>query len=156
MKKLFKRIFNIVKWIPILWQNQHYDYSFAVNMFIKALEDLSKFLDSDSAYSTKASQNARNIRRILKIMRRVEETYYFSQIMNPFYEKYGNIELDFIPCHETGFKRLELVFENKLNLSKKEIEDIYQNSLENAFKKEEKAHKLVWKLIGENIRNWSD
>ncbi|MDA3855238.1 MAG: hypothetical protein PF569_03195 [Candidatus Woesearchaeota archaeon] len=150
IKRKFKQIKNVIKWMPIIWNQYDFDYSYAIEVFTFKLEQIATFLESDKAVSYDANKNARNIRRVLKILDRVYNEYYIKKTLNEFEDMYGKV------LFISDKNILKRDYENTQNLPLLELKKLHYKFFKVAYSKRQKAEKLVWKLIGENIKYWWD
>lgn len=137
INRFFWRIKNLIKWFPIIWNLFDWDYVYALEVFKFQLKNLADFLDSDKAYTEKARYNAQRIRTVIRLMDKVYNEEYGMEYMGVLDEKYG---------FKRGFS------DNVSDEYNKDMKKLMQES--NA--KQEKAHKLLWKLIEKDIRGWWD
>ena len=156
IKRKITQIKNVIKWIPIIWNQFDFDYKYAIDVFIFKLERIALFLESNKAYSLDANKNANNIKRIIKLLNRVYNDFYYEQALKSFKNQYGEVYFDFVKIKGTNNSKLERTYENIKNLSYNELDKLYSEFINLSIKKQEKAEKLVWKLIGENIKYWWD
>lgn len=153
-RKIFQ-IKKVIKFLPILWQIYDFDYCYSVNLFKKQLEETADFLDSESSSTLSASYNAGRIRTVLKLMDRVYDDYYGMEFQGKLREKYGDNCLDMNNLSDDNkVSRLRYEYENWEN--KEEIEFYYNKWFIESQNKQKKAHRLLWKLIEENIQKWWD
>lgn len=156
IRRKINQIKNVFKWIPVIWNQFDFDYRYAIDVFIFKLERIALFLESNKAYSLDASKNARNIRRIIKLLKKVYDESYYNEALQSFEKQYGKTYFNFIKIGGTNNSRLEMKYENTQNLSYDELNKLHSKFINLSVKKQEKAEKLVWKLIGENIKYWWD
>lgn len=155
-ERKFTQIKNVFKWIPIIWNQFDFEYRYAIDIFIFKLEKIASFLESDKAYSTDASKNAHNIRRIIKLLIKVYDEVYYQEAIDSFKKQYGKTWFCVVKIEGTNKSRIEMKYENTQNLSYSELEKLHHEFISRAYDKQKKAEKLVWKLIGENIKYWWD
>lgn len=156
LKRKIRQIKNVIKWIPVIWDQFDFDYKYAIDVFIFKLERIAKFLESDKAKTTDSTKNARNIRRIIKLLKKVYDESYYDEALQSFEKQYGKTYFNFVKIEGTNNSRLEMKYENTQNLSYSELEQLHHEFIGTACDKQKKAEKLVWKLIGENIKYWWD
>jgi 23S rRNA G2069 N7-methylase RlmK/C1962 C5-methylase RlmI len=153
-KRIYKRIVRLYKWLPILWYSYDFDYKFAIEVFTLKLEEIAEFLESDKALSVDSKFYASRIRTALELFRKVYEEEYSTAYLEEIQKIYGKSVTDvkFVKVKE-GYK---LVWEyeswaNSEEVSKK-ITELYKKSKQ----QQEKAHRLLWKFLEHNIREWWD
>ena len=127
MRRKMWQIKNLIKWIPVIWKQYDYDYESAIDVFAFQLNKIADFLDSEEAYTVSAKANASQIRRTVKLLEDVYDEKFAMEYMDEF---------------ETSFDKPFI---------RKELKRFKECQ-----RKQEKAHKLVWKLIEHYIRSWWD
>lgn len=163
MKYWFKRKFwqikNLIKWFPIIWNQYDWDYGYAIDLFKFQLRKMQNSFNSDKAISSGAKLRASQIKRIVDLMDNVDNEVPFNKIMDEFYNKYGNQDMIFEPTKTGKRKTFELEFvRTKPNylIPDEEYDELQSETLKKAYEYQTKAEKLVWRLIGENIKSWWD
>lgn len=147
VKLFFERIKRIFNWIPMLWKIWDFDYQSSIDVFIFQLENIAAFLESSKSYSASADVNASQIRRTVSLMKQVYDEKFSMEYYEYLEEKYG--------------KKQQILsrFGNEFGKTAEEIKNINEEEMTlflASKKKQEKAHKLVWKLIENNIQRWWD
>jgi hypothetical protein len=153
---MFNKIKRIIRWIPILWNHYDFDYRSSLDVFLFSLEDLANFLDSDKTYTASAKANASSIRRLVKLQKAIYNGDIYQKIINNFEDKYGKVEFSFSEADEKGLRLMELSYPEIDGLTKEEVQELYSKTIKVANAKEEKAHKLFWRLLSNHIRGWWD
>ena len=159
------QIKNVFRWLPVIWNQFDFDYHYALDVFKFQLEKTATFMERDEAMTVGAKDRAKRIRIVLDLMKKVYDEDYALEYQDKLEEKYGKeyFDIQFIELEDTKEKEGGPYFEMKkgyeLNLpeegSKKIEEEEHKLFLESR-EKQEKAHKLLWKLIEHNIRGWWD
>ena len=152
LKDKLNRFLKVIKWIPIIWKSNDYDYEIAVYFFKEQLKDISKFLKSEKAVTESSSIKAMRIDTICRLIDKVYREDYLDY-EDKLIEKYGvgvfELELGGSPYY-FGFDQPN-DWNSPINI-KKDREKFYKESIE----KQNKAHRILWKLIEHNIRDFAD
>lgn len=156
-KRKIWQIKNLIKWFPVIWNQYDSDYGYALEVFMFQLNKMADFLDSDKAYTVAAKANASSIRRLVKLMRDVEDEKFLMEYHDKFKKLYGETEIIFIP-YETDSRLSEMKTKYPIveGMTEDEVKNIYHQMMKESIAKQEKAHKLVWKLLERHIRGWWD
>lgn len=149
-KRKYRQIRNIIKWIPILWNQFDFDYRYALNVFTFKLEQIADFMESDKACTMSAEHRASRIRMVLRLMKKVYDEDYGCEYQDQIERLYGPRYWIFDPQFEHMFEFPYTT--EKLEEIKKVEHELFMKS--NA--KQQRAHKLLWKLVEHNIRGWWD
>jgi len=93
IKRFYRKIKNILSWMPILWENYEWDYVYLLKIIKKKLELMEDFyLHSEQAYSLDSEKTADDIREAIAILDRMIECDYLSVALEKFDEKYPDYE----------------------------------------------------------------
>ena len=158
IKKFFKRIKRLLKWIPIIWSSEDYDYRFGIDVFAEKLKELRDYLNSDKALTLNAKYHAEKLNTILKLIDLVyEQEYYGMLYMAKLEELYGPRKFVTKPTNDS--KVFELTIEYERNYTESELQEIDNHErklmLESKYM-QEKAHRLLWKMVEFYIRSCWD
>ena len=88
IKRKYRQISTIIWWIPKIWNNFDFDYSYSTMMMVHQLERQADFLESENAHAVDAKLNASKIRTFIKLYHKVYDDEYFD-----YYHKLGEREL---------------------------------------------------------------
>jgi hypothetical protein len=171
-KRKFWQIKNLIKWFPIIWKQYDFDYSYAIEVFKFQLNKTADFLDSNNSVGANAKYKAEKIRTITKLMDKVYEEEYACEYQGIFEKKYGKKSLSNIGKSSLVYKFEDLEYNQKNkrmimleSISKQKVinenllsirQNYFNNLFEESQKKQEKSHKVLWKLIENNIQNFWD
>jgi len=166
-KDFYRRIYNIYRWLPILWNQHDFDYKYAIIAFQFQLGNIAKFMESDDAMSLESKETAKQIRDIIDRMQRVYDDEYALSYIDTMTELYGDFDFEFIPIDEkiidplTGKEQLCYKMEKRYNMPYNEDEianiEIHSEELRAAAAAcQESEHSRLWNDIDKNIRNWWD
>jgi hypothetical protein len=118
------------------------------------LEDIATFMESDRAWSVQSKEDAKRIRLVLRLMKKVYDEDYAVEYLKKLEHIYGEgiTDFDFV-SFQNGYK-LKYNYEDLPN--REEIREMENKLFWESHHKQQKAHKLLWKLIEHNIRRWWD
>lgn len=155
----YKQIRNVIRWIPVVWNNFDFDYSYALKAFKFQLGNIADHMESDKAVTMSATQSAQRIRTIIRLMDKVYDEEYVSEYLDEIERLYGKEEIKFVKTEIEGEEYYEMTTVFEKEYTDEEIEAIEEHRLklmiESKFK-QEKAHRLLWKLMEHNIRGFWD
>jgi hypothetical protein len=163
IKQFFKRIYNLYRWFPIIWKDQDWDHHYIFEILKFKLKNQANYIGGKDRH-TRAKRDAEIIMTCIRLINKVQDEYYGRE-----YFEYHKSELKFIPSeshpgsyeieiehisdnYEDYFKKYPLIYRMvpDLKASKHKI------ALDIARINEERAHKLLFKILEQNIRNWWD
>lgn len=161
---------NICRWWSVIWKDRHWDDHYIFEILRRKIELQREYLVNSNRHTRIPTDN-RDMTNVLNLIDRVKEEYYSVEYLD--YVKY---KFDFIPTedqHEgedTFTMEQTIVSENYDTFLQK-----YPNSVRAIMKKDvrtatdkgllclhvaqynqEKAHKLLFKILNERINYWWD
>lgn len=158
-RKIFQ-IKNLVKWFPVIWNQYDFDYHYAIDVFKFQLKKTADYLESHKAYSIDSHDRAKRIRTIIKLMDKVYEEEYLIEYFQRLETLYGKdiFEHVFIDTGRgDGTTYMKFKYEvTKSDAEIKVIDQDFHRMLSESRDKQEKAHRILWKLIERNIRTFWD
>jgi hypothetical protein len=151
IKWFFKQCKRSFGYAKRAWGGYDWDYQYSVDMFMYSLERLANNLDSDNALTVNATRDAKQIRRILILMKKVYNEDFSHECYDKLKALYGDNVLDFDIEQRRG-----ITYEYQTWSNAAEIDEMYNTLIHESYEKQEKAHALVWRLIANHIRYWWD
>ena len=76
IKRKIWQIRNVIKWLPVIWNQFDFDYRYSIDVFKFQLQKTADHLNSDNAYTLSAKDNARRLQTIIDLMDKVYEEEY--------------------------------------------------------------------------------
>lgn len=158
IRRKLHQIKKVLRFLPVIWKTYDFDYRYALDLFTMQLEDTAKFLESDKARTVSAEYNAQKIRTTLRLMKKVYDQEYSMEYHQKFKKVSGGYKLEFIPYKDDPelFELVKVYEKDYTDKEKEELDKIQSFYMDKARRKEEKAHRILWKMIEYNIRNWWD
>jgi hypothetical protein len=158
LKDLYRRICNVIRWLPTIWNDKDYDDSFIVEILIKKLEFTRDFYLSNKAYSAEALTTVDEIQTAINLLHMTQDPWEFYEepAMDVLEEKWGKGIIRF-EQHDNGMHRLHIDYPNV-----KTLEDNEQRSAEfskahaKAFAQYKKDKQKAYKYIATHIDRWWD
>jgi DnaJ-domain-containing protein 1 len=161
IKRLSRKIKRLVRYLPVIWNSEDFDSGFATELFRMKLEDMAVFFEgNDGVYAANAKQYAGQIRRILRLFDWVYNDENISEFHMEMEALWGAgvnefVEMEYPTKHE-GARSWSLVFAWEEWDNVDEVRKSYKELMVKYENKRKKAHKLLWRLIEENIEYWWD
>lgn len=173
--KYFKQgVKNIIYWFPIIWKDRNWDHSFIYDVMKHKMTSQADYISRNDRH-TRAQQDARRMRLCVKLMQLCQDETYSLE-----YSDYHKDKHWFEPCedkegyttweseniwenYDAYFKKYPLIYKRVMNgagpfpLTRKNKVDIKQRIAMNiGHVNQERAHKLLFNIMEENIRGWWD
>jgi hypothetical protein len=153
----FRRIKRFIDFLPIVWNGYDFDYRHALDLFHYQLKRTADFMDSDRAYSVSAKQDARRLRMILDLMKKVYDEEYRMQHFDQMEKIWGGYDWEWedngngtLTYSGTKWKFADTPEKQK------EADLMFSNLTKEAEDKHQRAKKLLWKLVEHNLEHMWD
>jgi len=158
-KRKYRQIKNVIRWIPVIWNNFDFDYRYALEAFKFQLNNIATHMESDKAVTMTAAQRAQKIRTITKLMDKVYDEDYALEYFDEIERLYGPREMNWEDddTREGYSTYQEFIYEREYTQEQLKAISKHESRLHKESQaKQEKAHKLLWKLMEHNIRGFWD
>jgi len=165
-KRKFWQIRNVLKWLPIIWNQFDFDYTYSIEVFKFQLLKQAELMENNGMLMNSEYQ-AKRIRTIIKLMDRVYDEYYGMEYFDTVTKLYGEFEYVFEPIGETMYNPITKEEEELSEMKKVWVNEYTENELKridlhigelisHAQEKQKKAHRVLWLLIEHNIQGFWD
>jgi hypothetical protein len=161
---------NIIYWFPIIWKDRNYDHSYIYNILKHKLKYQSNYIKSKDRF-TSSEQSVRRMNICVSLINKVQDDYYSMEYTNYFkekhwFEKIENTEYstwesepvwekfdDYIKRYPLIHKRV-LNGEGPFKLEGSDYEIKKSVVMNIGHINQKRAHKLLFKILEENIERW--
>lgn len=169
IKQFFKRVYNLYRWFPIIWKDQDWDDHFIFEILKFKLKNQAEYIGKKGIHVS-AERDAEIMMLCVRLIDKVQSEYYGTEYFN-YHEteiKFidseshpGSYEMDIIEISEhfdDYFKKYPRIYKQIMNAEKTifKKEDKCGIAINIAHINEERAHKLLFKILEQNIRRWWD
>ena len=156
IKWFFRQLRRSLGYFKASWGGYDWDYNYSINIFKYSLTRLHKHMDSKDWF-TESKQRARRLKTIIDLMEKVYDGRYALEYQDKMKALYGGNVLDFwFEDTGRGDGTSYLKFEYEKWDNKEEVDTIYSKLMAESRSKQDKAHKLLWRLIEHNIQYFWD
>ena len=171
LKQFFRNIRNLIRWFPIIWKDRDWDHSFIYEILKFKLKNQAEYIGYHDRHMS-AKRDAEIMMLCVSLMDKVQDEWYGCE-----YQDYHELKLKFIDSeshpgsyemeiehisdnYEDYFKKYPRIYRQVVK-SKKPKFPLKKNikgkiAFEIAKINEERAHKLLFKILEQNIRRWWD
>lgn len=171
-KYLKQGVKNIIYWFPIIWKDRHWDSHYIFDILKHKLKAQANYIGSNDRH-TRAQQDARRMRLCIKLIEKIQDDEYSAE-----YIDYHKDRIWFTDCEDRPdsslmnselvwekfddyFKKYPLIYKRVMNgeglFNREGREDDKQIIAMNiAYINQDRAHKLLFKIMEENILGWWD
>lgn len=163
-------LINLWFWFPIIWKDRNWDDHYIFEVLKFKLKRQAKYIGERNIH-TRAKQDARRMKLCVSLIEKIQEETYSSEYMD--FEK---TEFEFKPVEDSNYYTLEtttlesnfqnyfnkypLIYKRVINgegiftIKEKDKERTIAMNIGNI--NQERAHKLLFKILEENILGWWD
>jgi len=163
IKRFFRRIYNLYRWFPIIWKDQDWDDFYIFEILKFKLKNQAEYIGYHDRHLS-AKRDAEIMMLCVCLIEKVQSEFYGMEYLN-----YQKSEIKFIDSesHPGMYEMdIEVSSENYDEYFKK-YPRIYNKHKDNSGDKgriafymsrenEERANKLLFKILEQNIRRWWD
>jgi|GEM_PF-1629301 hypothetical protein len=179
IRNFFVSVKNLIRWFPIIWKDRDFDDHYIWEIMKNKLRWQAKYI-GDRDFHTRAIMDAKRMRLCANLMDKVQDEFYSSEYMDYHESKWNFLDIPDKP----GFKELDMEttsehFDDyfkkyplayKKVLANKELQifgikardgetevDVKQRIAMNiGYYNHNRARKLLFKIMEENIEGWWD
>ena len=164
---------NVFYWLPVIWKDRHWDSHYIFNIMMHKIKAQSKYIGSRDIH-TRAKRDAEVMMTCVRLMEKVQDEFYSSE-----YSDYHKTKHWFEPADKEGYstwesrilsedfdsyiKKYPLIEKRVMNgegvlrLDGEDTLEIKQRVAMNiGHINHERARKLLFKLMEQNIERWWD
>ena len=163
LKQFFKRIQNLIRWFPIIWKDQDWDDHYIFEILKFKLKNQAKYISYHNRH-TSAKRDAEIMMLCVRLIEKVQDEWYAREYFDYHKSEFkfvnskqfpGSYEMEIIEISERYdeyFKKYPLIYRMVPDLNAPKDRIAFEISRIN----EERAHKLLFKILEQNIRRWWD
>jgi len=173
-KYIKQGIKNLIYWFPIIWKDRNWDDHYIFEVLKHKLKAQAKYI-GDRDFHTRAQLDAKRMRLCVKLIQLIQDESYQMEYMNyakdrvwftdcedrPGSSRYNSEEI--WEKYDEFFKKYPLVYKRVMKgecpftLDGRDEADMKRIIAMNiAQVNQERVHKLLFKILEENIRGWWD
>ena len=156
VKRFFRKLKRVWDFIPIIWKGDDYDYQYSIDLFKYQLDRTADYIQ-DRGFISDADNVASRIRTATRLLEKVYEEEYDCEYQDKMREMYGENVLNWVFIDTgkgDGSYYMNYEFEKWDNAE--EVQRMMNKLFLESKAKQDRAHKLVWKFIEHNIKQWWD
>lgn len=171
IRNITRSIKNVIRWLPIIWKDRDWDYSFIFTILQTKLKHQSEYIDRMGNHES-AKRDAEVMMLCIKLIDKVKDEYYGMEYVEYFKSEYEFIDSEYpghkeMISHDLGenfddyFKKYPLIYNRVLNgggripiidddgkIDKKRI------AMNIAHINHVRARKLLFRIMDEQIERW--
>ena len=171
-KMFMTSVQNLWYWFPIIWKDRNWDSNYIFEIMIHKLKAQSKYIGS-RGFHMRAERDAEIMMTCVRLMKLVQEETYSSEYSNYHRTKHWFEDIEDKPGisswesrlleenFEDYFKKYPLIYKRVLNgegvfggKDRKEDKQVIAMNISHI--NHDRARKLLFKLMEENIERWWD
>jgi len=163
IKQIIKRIKNLFRWFPIIWKDQDWDDYYIFEILKFKLKNQAEYISYHDRHVS-AKRDAEIMMLCVRLIEKIQNEWYGSEYFNYHESEYkwinskdhpGMYEMEIKQKSEhfdDYFKKYPLIYRMVPDLNAPKDKIAFQIAKIN----EERAHKLLFKILEQNIRRWWD
>ena len=171
-RNIMEGIKNIIYWFPIIWKDRNWDHHYIFEVLKHKLKAQSKYI-GDRNRHTRAKYDAQRMNLCVNLIQKLEDDYYGLEYMDYAENRHWFEDCDDKPGYSTWeseniwekyddyFKKYPLLYKRVINgegvfgLEGREG-DKQLIAMNIAHLNNDRAHKLLFKIMESNINSWWD
>ena len=167
LKEFTRGVWNIIRWIPTIYRDRHWDHSFITDILQKKLEFTREELVNANRFVGVEAVN-KDITLALNLLERIKHSYYELEMSEYIKKSY-----DFVPADVTGeyvtmestilednledylgkYKRTAKKLRKKYKLK---VADTEKLAFRVSDYNQQKCERIFWKLMHDKLNHWWD
>jgi len=167
IKQFFRSIRNLIRWFPIIWKDRDWDDYFIWEILKFKIRNQADYIGSHDRHVS-AKRDAEIMYTCYRLMDDVQREFYGTEYMSYYDRDLDFVESESHPGHyemrdgKLNFDNLDVYFAKYPRIYKQAVKTslIKDSRLSIAVRmaqiNEERAHKLLFKILEQNIRRWWD
>ena len=163
---------NVIYWFPIIWKDRNYDYNYIYDVLIHKLKSQSNYIRSKNRFLS-SEQSVRRMNICISLIKKIQNDYYGTEYVDYFKEEQWFEEIEnseYLSYESKGISENFDDYINKYPLIHRQVlngkgpfkiegsgYDLKKTiSMNIAHINSKRAHKLLFKILEENIERWWD
>lgn len=159
---------NVYYWLPIIWKDRNWDYRYIFTILQHKLKVQAEYIESRDIHTT-AKKDAEVMMTCVRLIKKIEEEFYSMEYM-----EYEKVKHWFEPAKKEGysiwksrqlgenfndyFAKYPLIYKRVLNgegwLKIEDENDKHRIAMNIAHINHDRARKLLFKIMEQNIERW--
>lgn len=163
-RDFFRRMRNVYRWLPTIWNDRDYDDGYITEILIRKLEFTRDFYLSDKPYSSEASRTADEIQEAITRLYQTKDAWEFYEepAMEQLEQKWGKTTFESVP-YQYAKDGSVLTYQmnsktEKVNTpeEKKQYRKEFRELMDGARRQYMKDKVKAYEYIAKNIAKWWD
>jgi hypothetical protein len=161
IKQFFRRIRNLYRWFPVIWKDQDWDDYYIFEILKFKLKNQAEYIGKRGNHLS-AKRDAEKMMLCVRLIEKVQDEYYGCE-----YQDYCKLDIHFVDSksypgmYEAETEVISESYNEYFNkypriYNQVKTEDKHRTAFYIGRENEERAHKLLFKILEQNIRRWWD
>ena len=155
--RVYRYISKVIDYSIHLWGDYDFDDIYIFTILKKKLTRMADFFESDKAMTLSAKTRAKQMRRCIALIERIEKDEYADVALDQLERKYGKMEWEFLPTDREGFSELYIHRDASkgtpdYEAERKESTKIYKN----AERQKQADIDYLFAYMAKHIQGWWD
>lgn len=152
LRQLIVSVKNLVRWFPLIWKDRDWDHAYIYYLLEFKLTNMAKYFRKRDFFVGQIRE-AEKMELCVRLMKKIQNEDYAIEFYDKLDEKYGKT----INYVDPSTHLFEIKYEK--SYTEEELEEIRKERWEaivKGSKKQEKAQRILFKLMERNINRWWD
>jgi len=155
-KSFIRRCRRLIDFLPIVWKGHDFDYVHSIELFKYQLQRQER-LFRERSWRQDAPQMASRIKTAIELIDMVYNDAYVNEVYENMERFYGPSSFYFEETDNGYHRYMGIKWAKAVDENNNEwINNLLSPMLAHAYKKQERAHGILWRFIEHNIKNWWD
>lgn len=165
IKRFFNRFYNLYRWLPIIWKDQDWDDFYIFEVLKFKLKNQAKYIAYHDRHVS-AKRDAEIMMTCVRLIDKVQEEFYRTEYLDYYNAKLTFVLSDKYPdSYELGEEFISEDLDDYFKIYPRLYKQVraedptkerYLIASRMSYINEDRAHKLLFKILENNIRNWWD
>jgi len=155
--EIIKGFKNLWYWLPVIWKDNQWDYSFLYRILHHKLRAMHRFYDSDKPVTVVHNDVIEKIKECADRAYRLKEGRYLTEELEGHREKWGDCELIFEPYDGEWFELIGMKYENANGPDENEVaQKEFELASNRSTSREDNDRLKLFNTMRDNINDWWD
>jgi len=175
IKEFFLRVFNLIRWFPIIWKDKDWDDWYIFNILQTKLKHQAEYIGKKDRH-TRAQYDAQRMMTCVRLIDKIKEESYAGEYMEFHDLKFSSTKIentnsyqmnvttirecfnDYFLMYPSDYKRVVVKGEGRLDVSKAVDETDRKERIASnmSHNRQTRAQRLLFQLLDKHIQGWWD
>lgn len=154
MSRIIANIKRCIKWIPIIWNDREYDFTYFLSIIEFKLAQMFEFYEYGNTHLLNADNVANEIDFVLTVLKRYLKNNYCKQEYAQLKQEHGQTKMQFKPYGDDCDEFIGLQFTHTQDNNRAVA--TWRKLNAKSRKLQQKDFELIFDFLNINLQNWWD